>query len=107
MDSFGYVCIISRHSKNRLLDIHGVFFSHFQAIPKPKTWLDVTKELTVSLQTCFSHGGTAVQSVFSRISEEGPLPASPLLGLSVLAIPELYSVDVTKGMGRDCRERFK
>lgn len=25
MDSFGYVCI-SRHSKNRLLDIRGVFF---------------------------------------------------------------------------------
>lgn len=62
------------------------FFSHFQAIPKLKTWLDVTKELTASLQTCFSHGGTAVHSVFSQISEEGPLPASPLLGLLVLAI---------------------
>lgn len=35
------------------------------------------------------------------------MPASPLLGLSVLAFSELYSVDLTKGTGRDCREGFK
>lgn len=88
MDNFGYVCILLRHSRNRLLYINGVFFSHFYTIFKHKKLLDITEVLHFSLQTCFSCGRTPVHSVFILITGEAyclPLPL-PVLFSGLLSV---------------------
>lgn len=67
VDSFGYVCIILKHNRNRLLYIHGASLSHFYTIVKHKKWLAITQVLLYSFQTCFSCGRTAMLSVFILI----------------------------------------